>query len=732
MLKYNAENTELVAWRKKIEATETAREALKKELLDLLTDKSETASARLQNFNRRKNALLNDAPDWSWNPHFNWLWPILRVLSFFRFNTNPQPGSRLREALSEKPKIEQLVIAASQQSETDVSLEEEAFEQALFDDPELALKDVQNKIQTLEKDKKTVSVSRIIQVVERLEAIKYRLASQDYCHFLQKLFILDPRSCLAFYYKLYQEDNHDLPNAHEYMEHYFMAQALVTLFVTPSDATVNDDDLNPYIFDVSRLVILLIPPKISEFKQANSQKNNDPLLALIDSQTSLAEDQIYDLTRNDKLDQIKVSKQRKDIQLRHDAYNIPSNLAEDYYAECGPIKNHPLLVQFARITTEVLLCTAHHSLPKNWGSGSVGHLILDLLSKRILETWPDDSFNIKSVTHHNQILFPYAHNSGITSTYRAAEKFAVEIILSASNSEEEGLKAARRICCQNSQNLTAPEIDWVLHRVGTKYPKLCPALKLIFNEITVYALRDLTLLKADAYNLTADEMLSNIKQFLADAKDAHSKLDTESENRASRSAIDSFHYLLNHYPLTSKQLNIAYHDILEPLDNTYIAPELFRDWSSKIMDLNDKQIKDSKMLENVSNIDLDSYQKIAQGNYLSYTEQLCLQIHTSKTHSSPDFVAIEKNSQSAVICFALFISECQEKKQEKKIGIKEIAHAGAILRNYLKHSISEKQFQQWSEIIDNLQTHSPGRSKESFFESQTQNKSEPQSKVFKH
>ncbi|WED43615.1 hypothetical protein [Legionella cardiaca] len=691
MLKYSAEEALLFAWQEKLKAITTARTQLKAELLNKLNPQSGSVNSRLENFNKLRAQLLSDEHNqgWTWNANLNWLWAILRVLTFFQlFQTNPQPGSTLRQGLIDVPEInDEIITVMSVTTESKSNLDDAEYETALFIEPEKAFIDLQARIQNLSE----ASQEEVKNTIERLEAFKLRLSPKDYRHYLATVFEITPKACFDYYYQLYQEDNHELPSSHEYIEHHLMAQTLLNLFVSPSTESIDSKALNSYLFDIQELIIVLC---------AEGLKDKDSRL-----QTSIAKSfsestdlqAIYGEVKSTILNKLETRIEPDIFKLR--TYNTQLQLAEDFFAHIN-FKTHPLLVQVARLACEMLLRSYHSSaeeIKKEWLPTTLGYHTLFLIADKVLHSLPSD-FDIKSVSQSHTLLSPYQFHSGVPSEFQPAESYAVAILMDASLFEENGLTTVRKICCGCSKNLSANEIDWIMTRVSTIYPDLKPKLEYILNKTVFFDTQDLSSwAEVDLSSIQADKILEAIAEHLKESQTARNNMNAEAETIANTKALNTFYSLLNQRNLDSAQLNNAFKLLLK-FENNCIKHSLFQMWSEQIKNLHNNLLHWTAEQANLSEQELELLKQDKEivlqldlTDPLKTAYSMCLKTQLASTGHYVDFVAAKTYSQIAVHCFSLFMAECARTKPTRR----QMAEARAFLKEDLQQYLSEKQYTSW-------------------------------------
>ncbi|KTC86366.1 hypothetical protein [Legionella brunensis] len=714
MLKYNSEEALLVAWKKKLEAITTNRTQLKKELLDLLESTSKTSAPfRLSQFNRMRTQLLNDEHNqgWSWTSNFSWLWRILSFLTFFQlFKTNPQPGSRLRQALEELPPINTELVTIASPLEI-ISLDDAQFEEALFYEPQKAFNDLQIRMQNLKNTSKT----EILISIERLEAIKFRLSPQDYCHFLSNLFEIAPKECLNYHYQLYREDNYEVFNSHEFIEHHLMARTLMRLFVSGKKIIPEDIELNPYLYAAQQLILIL------SFTSAE----NDPLQTLISRSSSGSID--LETVYTDVSDQILEILKTKIEQSRFESrsYSTPLKVAEDLF-ENTKLKTHPLLIQVTRLACELFLLTYHSatsdSKTKEWQPSTLAYQTLKLFSEKILGSWRSP-FNLNNLEQSSLLLDPYQFHSDVHPDYQAAELSIMAILIHTTLSGEDGLRQARKINSISTKEFNAQQLDWILDRVASVYPNPNLVLKLenIFKRTIFFNLSHLSSWNKSSLAMQPEEIIINITQHLQAAREANSDLNVEAENAFHDQALNAFHYLLNHCTLNAKQLNLAY-KFLQQFEHHCIKQELFLHWNQQIKtllsnlmcwtaentNLTETQLEEFKKDENIAAI-------VKNKEPLIVIQKLCFAAASFQNGVYADFSYLQNCSQMAVHYFAVLMDEYTMNPPEKH----KITEARELLMDHLKPYLTEAQYFSWNKKLSESQINILPKSNVGFFEATT-------------
>ncbi|KTD24693.1 Uncharacterised protein [Legionella lansingensis] len=609
MISYNTKTARLMLWKQRLKNfNDTDREPLKAHLLSLLSNPKYDPETRWQNFNTERAKLLGEEHNqgWSWTPHFNWLWTILYYLSFTLIKINPQPGSRLRQFLAEEPEIDikEVTPDATTSISDEVNLTDDAFEHSLFFKPEEALADLHTRIERLKAPKSEYDPKEIEVAIERLDAIKLRLAPQVYRDYLDTLFTRAPRECLNHFYSVYLADLKSHPyEPHQAIEYYLMARTLLNVFVLRGKKIDDVEEINPILYDIQKLVILL---------SWKTKKDSDPLLALasVPKETSDAIDAIYsgktsssqkktkrrdqETSLKDKiLKELQDKMGEKRFQSKSRSYDFPHRVLADMYEELK-VDNHPLLIQFVRLACENLLFAYVQGKGEGtWKEGYMSYDTLHFLVKNILNAWPQ-KFNFFN-QDKGVLLNPYSHGSSFFVNYRLAEKITAEVLLQAAVVPAWGLDVALKCCKEYLKNkaLEPQELDWILARVRHVYPELVEPLKYIFTEVKIHGTEQLAVwAKSTPSNSQSDQIIKAIENALEEAKSAG--LNVEKQYKAYQEALQDFYNLLNHCQLSNEELTVASKELLPKL-KLCIKDELYAQWKDQIKTLQRGAMKEQQL-----------------------------------------------------------------------------------------------------------------------------------------
>jgi hypothetical protein len=230
---FNEEEAQVRAWKLKLRNTNTNRQSLKNDLLTILNDDSKKAYVRLSQFNLTRNDLLSKdkhQQGWSWISHFNWLnW----LFSFFPASWNlPKWGSQLRENLSRTPVPEQHELLTLTDYQHDASfrlLDDNEFENALFDEPMSALSDLKVRLERLKQNHHTQT--EIKELINRLYSLKYRLEPSLYQNLLEKLYQTHPKLTSQVFYSMYKKEHYLTPSNQDFVELHMLTRTLIDHFV---------------------------------------------------------------------------------------------------------------------------------------------------------------------------------------------------------------------------------------------------------------------------------------------------------------------------------------------------------------------------------------------------------------------------------------------------------------------------------------------------------------------
>ncbi|WP_028388117.1 hypothetical protein [Legionella fairfieldensis] len=520
MRQYNEDEARLQAWRNHLNSVETNRK-LKNELLNILNQEEETFLI-LENFNKKREKLLSNehGQGFAWTPSFNWFWIILSLF-LPSFRKNPT-GSRLREALQEEPARPDIIVFGNSEKEIPVTtqlLDNSTYEEALFNAPHKALGDLLTRINNLK-----INNSESLDVIlERLYAIKYRLTPDYYQTILTELFREHPVATLGYYYNHYVANNNDLPEAHEFIEHHLMGEALMALFILPFDTInpIGGTNPNPCIFEVQRILLLLaleskIPPLslnsfLTSMKEEGIDKSELP---------SQLNNQLFSLlftnlntTGKDESEKLKEQKELKGEinNLLQTATNFKTSdqLLHAIFSsnKLNLDKQQPLMVQVARQACELLL---EKSEQREQNTGHPVYEFLMWLSEQILNSKKDvdeainksdpnseaHRFNRPAVS--TALLSPYIHGSQIPENYQRSTHYATIVIMNYLSSRgkedksihdsfasEHAIKTFNEDKMVRKNPLKNEEIHWFVYYISRISPELAEKAKACILNLQV-------------------------------------------------------------------------------------------------------------------------------------------------------------------------------------------------------------------------------------------------------
>jgi hypothetical protein len=456
MLRYNADTIQLLFWQDKLKEFETTRAPLKQELLNLLFS-AESPEKRNEAFAARRSQLLSDNhhQGFTWSPHFTWLW---NFLAFLGIKINLMPGSKLRSTLMEETppiKIEKISIREYSREMSYTPLNNQEFTTALFKSPEEAWMDVDTQIAQLGASSEKNS-KKITSIIERLEALKYRLEPQIYRQYLEQLSKYAPQEYLLFYANLYETEGVDCPNPHEYLEIYYLARALQQEFISKYEEGITP--IQQPIYDYLDMAIVL------------GSKSNEKILSTFLSNA-------YSSDKKDGKD-IYLTKLKNDYKRK-----LTLGWNEQRVTLCTTIITNlhepPLLIQFIRVAVEELLF--NHRKISLLGD-MVDQSTLTLSTLNLFKGILSSNANLRKEEGMLQLLNPFNQGAVIPAEYQAAEHFCAEILIAATPALERGLEKAKDSCKEYFSHPNALERDWVLSRVKAAIPTLCSQLTSLFDQ----------------------------------------------------------------------------------------------------------------------------------------------------------------------------------------------------------------------------------------------------------
>ncbi|OCH98349.1 hypothetical protein A8135_12400 [Legionella jamestowniensis] len=706
MRKYNSEEALLFAWRQKLATIKTNRESLKTELLNILDAETSTYH-RLSRFSDKRRELLSEEHQqgWSWTANFNWLWNFLSFISFGRFTINPQPGSRLRDALLTPPEINTELITADASSTEALQLDDLQFETALFSEPQKAFQDFHNRSRQLTN---AASPTEKVRVIERLEALKLRLSPHDYHHALTQLFEQAPQECLTYYYALYRKENSfDVLTEHDFIECYLMAETFVRLYISPEKEIPSNIESHPFIFAAQELILIL--------SVLNGNTKIDPIEKMLSEPSfTAAREGVYLEVKEQILTALEqhISSER----FNYDSYQTQSKVMEDLYQHIKP-KPHPLLMQVTRLIVEVFIRTHYNVIEekrREWLPGHFNYLTLKFFAEKILGTLPA-KFEIDSIEDNNALLAPYNYSSGIHPTYRAAEKHAVAILVSGSFFTGNSLNTARKLCCEHQ--LSPQEKDWILYRVHSAYPHLIPQLEPLLKRLQIFSSQYLSTWEKASFSGHSPEAL--IGMIENGIKESQKAPDIDNENKVNTQVLPVFYYLINHCQLNTKQLDVIYNKFLPYFKAHCITGELFQHWQQQIKKHHNELLRfnakgalfesselDLLLTENpeiasVLNKDKNPFNRIST---------LCSKVNLACKGEHIDFAAAQLYARLAVSNFSSLLTDTT-----KTLTKKEAVTAIELLKDDLKPYVSKEQYVLWYEKLIDLATSRPSNSEIAFF-----------------
>lgn len=477
MRQYDDDEALLWAWEeklKKIPDTNKKDKDHKSELLTIFTKTSDSAASRLKVFNKEKTALLTEFKKDDWPPFIAWF------VSFFRSLFGSEEPQHLRKALEEETTIKKVDLLSSSKKQTEngqasaTSLNYEAYEEALFTDPQKAFADLQGRIKSFTSDE------NLKEILDRLHAIRYRLTSGTYQELLSELYEKAPVETLSYCYDRYTKDpTLEVDDAYQFIEHELMNRTLINLFISPIK------NQNARCEAIQRLLLLLAlsgfsNPPLKELlaKTTSDQiKNNEKMLSDNLQATAAKDGQpkpIYIQGRDLIHDLWK--KEHDGALLSENVLKSPFKMlkisTKTFYKTPSTDKN-PLFQSFAKLACQELFLN-YYNPEFNKPSANQVNLTIELLSGKILGTW-EGKIGEKIKLVAEEIFRPFHANSKVPPQYKKAVFHANEIILQTlvgdiknEATQEKIIETAKKI---KDQDLKPHELTWISSAIEWALPK---------------------------------------------------------------------------------------------------------------------------------------------------------------------------------------------------------------------------------------------------------------------
>ena len=602
MLRYSIEEAKRLAWIKKIKEINSRRE-IKQTLLRLLDE-------NFDEFLAEKCRLLdnNHGQGIFWTSTLSWLWTTISFLLPFVSNWNPMPGSQLREALEEGiaiPELDPLSLDDTPASQDNL-LDDKSYENALFEDPKSALSDIQGQMSALAGELTDRDGQNIDNIIERLHALKLRLAPETYHQLLSKLFQKYPIETLSFYLNCYQ--NYYAPGAHDVIEHQLISQTLMDIFVFQH----NPDPITSQLYATQKLLLLLVPNKGSALKEILTKAKESGLTPqqLLNDVDKFYEDHI-EVDQTGQSISIKGVRTRIEerLEIKSKGQHSPRQILEQVFETKMPefrLAKQTLFPHIARLASHAFIQDYHQ---KKWeekeSEGSNERFqTLRLFGEKILGTWE----KVKKIGSYkdfdrltwNTMLNPSELGGVIGTHYRHAILYTHQILVA--NTFNAALAEARIIGkSSHKRPLNKDELTWIfdsLKRVEPEGLQLAREVKHILTETFFFNEDDLdSLNKMTDHQPGIDQLIEEMEAKLAFADKAREKLSElykseevneqtekeiiKEENEAIKEIVTIFNHLLNNKELKATQLEKIF-ELFKKLAPVYLTEELAKNWKKKI------------------------------------------------------------------------------------------------------------------------------------------------------
>ncbi|VEG90800.1 hypothetical protein [Legionella spiritensis] len=710
---YNEDEALLQAWKKKLEKIETSHDDLRNRFLAILEQEHASVYKRKTEFYQLKNKLTSDehGQGFSWTPHFQWFW---NLLSFFLptswLNSIQPKGSRLRQALEEKPVFSTELLTLEKNEHGNIAVEkldDEQFEAALFDVPEQARKalhDAANRLNDLtpECDEETVT-----NLIERVYALKSRLDPLSYQRLLVPLYQHHPRTTLAFFYEQYRQDQKSIPDEQDFIEQHLMAKAMMDQWVCSSP------DINIHRHNIHYLLIFLtlsqydtFHPNLLHKSYRDYQSRNKSLIpedfirhlltewvhegkARVNFSASYKI--IKDALENAFPDEFLEEKRRHSS---GDPFANPLTmlrfiftrlLPQDKSSKHRAMTDQPLMVHIAReACTRLLLDYEQSSDDPIWKTSSAGSETMKLLSDDILATWLPNFALTNDRTIRHELLNP-DRISSIPPSFKRPEDVVRRITFPSAQDGFDPVIAARHYRSQINPAFMTESIEWILLRIKETRPYLDEKrLRHILADTKFFDEKDLPPVM-DKARLTdpVDILIKNIRAGLEKAREQREAFDAPSENESVQQAVHSFHDLLHHPDFDGDALGKAY-SILAELRTHYLTDRLHKQWEKIILDKQARRcLWDQKQLE-------------SSGRESLSIKEIQDTLDEARVGHNHDLNKEYKSAKQAVLAFARLM-------EDDSLDDASLNQACQIVQTLKFYYISNELYEQWSDDIQNKQ-----------------------------
>ncbi|MBA2657018.1 MAG: hypothetical protein H0U70_08555 [Tatlockia sp.] len=375
MRKYNEQEAELQEWKAKLLGHSEAS-ALK---LLAIINSEESSEQRLHLFKEERMKILEKSgfrPNQEVQTESEWsfwgaLWTF--IVSIFCFCWPSSDDEQLIAILSINIQVKrikglQLTKNSSATGKQTDLLPDSDYEKALFTNPELALADINWRVNFLPQGSESIDNIR-----ERLEAIKRCLNPAAYLGLLAQLYAKHPIDTISYYYQRYVND---FPNPlifpEDFIENELLSSALLNLFISP----MVSDPINPRCFAILDLLLVLAFPQESAFEnllQVAQSRETSP--------TTNESSSCYQRL------QPKILKFWSLPELQPDSFTSKKQpqTSSSIIKQKGFDLDNPLLINFARLACQDLLIHYHNH--PNQQHNSVLLTTVEILSDKILRTW---------------------------------------------------------------------------------------------------------------------------------------------------------------------------------------------------------------------------------------------------------------------------------------------------------------------------------------------------------
>lgn len=683
---FNEDEALLRAWKNKLETVTSNRHRLKTELMDLLADNEMSVISRKARFTSRLNELLNRDHNQGhfWTPSLNWLFTSLSFLfpsNWFR----PKSGSRLRNALETPPVFEKFALLSINdfdQSVPGIRLNNREYEDALFDNPALALNELKTRFHALNNPEENVS-----ELIERVHALKYRLDSNAYQRLLEKLYRNHPAQTALYFYQIYMRDQYDTPENNDFIELHMLGQGIMEHFVR---STRNVHLHNHNIVYLLTLLTMANSPALQQV----ASNGQDPFLQLLlnwykpgKSEFSTY-DEVYEPLKNaviSRMDsQERATREAHQIMLRSDSTLTltPLQLLKDC-CSLFATASHPLLIHIARQSLEQMFIDYFARQPQESGYETISFITTQFVNSTIQH----NHHKLPILEQWEKTLDTMRYVPSVPSSLRLAEKFAISliraIVLNDFNS------AARKLRTQynNSLSLSDAEVDWIIARVERIRRDLSDDLRHILKDTNVYDGASLTLLitqnEQDEEASSLEKRLEDIRINLETAKDAALRRDSQTENACIERALIKFHHCLSHETLDSTDIDVLYHEFLPQLSRHYITDGLVEEWQNGLAQAQ------AALLRWTAQTPVNTTRNNNNSSLIQSSSHLETALLEKQSSFQREFSREKQESQQAVAHFSRYMNNPSRKTGEM---------AKSLLED-LKVYLTEECYQTWKKSL---------------------------------